>query len=346
MNLKPPIRVVIVDDHEMILQSLVRLISADARFVIVGSALTALDGIEVLKRELPDVLVIDYQLPDMDAPEAIRIVRQILPEIKIVTFSGAERPGALYASMKAGSSAWVRKTRAIQELRDAITLVMRGDPFANDEIETLPKLEELEVLDRWVRERAAHQLAQWQKQFPTMLPLWMSVNLSVSDLGDSELVSSIANLIARTGISASSLVIEITESVLLDDTQQTHNFLRRISDLGVGLALDDFGTAFSSVSYIHRFPFNHLKLDISFTDELPHSLRSMLLVEEIGHLADSMKMTGTAEGIERQDQLDALREIGWKFGQGYLFSPALPADECEQLFARSSMFPQLSDLAN
>jgi EAL domain-containing protein (putative c-di-GMP-specific phosphodiesterase class I) len=159
-------------------------------------------------------------------------------------------------------------------------------------------------------------------------------------------VSSIANLIARTGISASSLVIEITESVLLDDTQQTHNFLRRISDLGVGLALDDFGTAFSSVSYIHRFPFNHLKLDISFTDELPHSLRSMLLVEEIGHLADSMKMTGTAEGIERQDQLDALREIGWKFGQGYLFSPALPADECEQLFARSSMFPQLSDLAN
>ena len=393
MNLKPPIRVVIVDDHEMILQSLVRLISADARFVIVGSALTAVDGIEVLKRELPDVLVIDYQLPDMDAPEAIRIVRQILPEIKIVTFSGADRPGALYASMKAGSSAWVRKTRAIQELRDAITLVMRGDPFANDEIETLPKLEELEVhyqpivdlecgriagfealvrwrhpqrgllhpdaflllaeqtgyieeIDRWVRERAVHQLAQWQKQFPTMLPLWMSVNLSVSDLGDSELVSSIANLIARTGISASSLVIEITESVLLDDTQQTHNFLRRISDLGVGLALDDFGTAFSSVSYIHRFPFNHLKLDISFTDELPHSLRSMLLVEEIGHLADSMKMTGTAEGIERQDQLDALREIGWKFGQGYLFSPALPADECEQLFARSSMFPQLSDLAN
>jgi EAL domain-containing protein (putative c-di-GMP-specific phosphodiesterase class I) len=270
---------------------------------------------------------------------------------------------------------------------------MRGDPFANDEIETLPKLEELEVhyqpivdlecgriagfealvrwrhpqrgllhpdaflllaeqtgyieeIDRWVRERAVHQLAQWQKQFPTMLPLWMSVNLSVSDLGDSALVSSIANLIARTGISASSLVIEITESVLLDDTQQTHNFLRRISDLGVGLALDDFGTAFSSVSYIHRFPFNHLKLDISFTDELPHSLRSMLLVEEIGHLADSMKMTGTAEGIERQDQLDALREIGWKFGQGYLFSPALPADECEQLFARSSMFPQLSDLAN
>src|SRR5665213_4503770 len=109
------IRVVVVDDHEMILQSVVRLLSDDSRIVVIGTALTAAEGIEVTKVQRPDVLVIDYHLPDMDAPEAIAKLREAHSGLKIVTFSGAERQGALYASIKAGSSAWVRKSRAIHE---------------------------------------------------------------------------------------------------------------------------------------------------------------------------------------------------------------------------------------
>jgi diguanylate cyclase len=155
----------------------------------------------------------------------------------------------------------------------------------------------------------------------------------VNDLSDPDLFESISGIITRAGIDPADLVVEITESVLLDDTEQTMDFFSRLKGLGVGLALDDFGTAFSSLSYVRRFPFDHLKLDISFTSELPQSIRSMLLVEEICHLATSMEMKSIAEGIERQEQADALRGVGCEYGQGYLFSRPLSVEDCEALLA-------------
>jgi EAL domain-containing protein (putative c-di-GMP-specific phosphodiesterase class I) len=143
-------------------------------------------------------------------------------------------------------------------------------------------------------------------------------------------------MVTGASIDPSDLVIEITESVLLEETEQTMHFLRRLKEFGVGLALDDFGTAFSSLSYVRRFPFDHLKLDISFTSELPHSTRSMLLVEKICHLATSMEMKCIAEGIELQQQADALLGVGCEYGQGYLFSRPLPAPECEALLGAVS----------
>ena len=380
------VTVVIVDDHEMILQSMVRLLSADPALDVIGTALTAAEGIEVTKRLNPDVLVIDYHLPDMDAPEAIRQLREAQSSTRVVTISGSERSGALYASIRAGSSAWVRKTRAIHELRDAIRHVAAGTPYANEEMAALPPEDQLvvhyqpivslshggvvgfealvrwqhpergllfpdsflsyaeetgyiEVIDRWVREHAVQQLAAWQHEFPRDSPLWMSVNISASDILDPELFQSIAETLASSEVDPSALVIEITESVLLDDTETTMNFLSKLNDIGVRLALDDFGTAFSSVSYIRRFPFDHLKLDISFTAEITSSVRSRLLVEEIWHMTDSMKMMGIAEGIERHDQLSALVDIGFEFGQGYLFSHAVSALECDALLIKESLIP-------
>jgi len=336
----------------------------------------------------PDVLVIDFHLPDMDAPDAIRELRNAGSSVKVVTISGSERPGALYASIRAGSSAWVRKTRAIHELRDAIRHVAAGWPFANEEMEATPKEDELlvhyqpivalsdghivgfealvrwqhpeqgllypvsflpyaeetgyiEEIDRWIRRQAVRQLAEWQTRFPSDPPLWMSVNLSASDILDPALFDSISGILEESRLQPEHLVVEITESVLLDDSDTTMKFLTKLNDVGVKLALDDFGTAFSSISYVRRFPFDHLKLDLSFTAELPNSIRSMLLVEEIWHMAESLKMTGVAEGIERQDQLDALRDIGFEFGQGYLFSSAVPATECELLLSRSGLLPAI-----
>jgi EAL domain-containing protein (putative c-di-GMP-specific phosphodiesterase class I) len=323
----------------------------------------------------------------MDAPGAIKTLREVHPTGKIITLTGSERSGALYASMRAGSSAWVRKTRAIQELRDAVHHVAAGRPVTNEAMELLPTLDQLVVhyqpilelaserivgfealtrwqhpergllypdaflplaeetgfvveIDQWVRERAICQLADWQNRYSSTPCLWMSVNLSASDLSDLDLLGSISRAVTGAGIDPNDLVVEITESVLLDDTEQTMNFLLRLKDLGVGLALDDFGTAFSSLSYVRRFPFDHLKLDVSFTAELPHSVRSMLLVEEICHLATSMEMKTTAEGIERQEQADVLRGIGCEYGQGYLFSRPIPVADCEALLAAGgSPFP-------
>jgi EAL domain-containing protein (putative c-di-GMP-specific phosphodiesterase class I) len=374
------IRVLVIDDHEMILQSLVRLLCDDPHIAVVGTALTAEEGIAVTREQLPDIVIIDYSLTDMDAPDAIRILRTVHPKVKVITFSGAGRPGALYASMRAGSSGWVNKTRAIQDLRSAVLNVAAGRPVSNEEIESLPELDQLVLhyqpivslesglvvgfealvrwqhpergllypiaflplaeetgfiveIDRWVWKRAAHQLREWQNRFDLTPRYFMSVNMSVADLSDPDLFDSIAAIVRHAGLNPLDLVFEITESVLLEDTAQTTEFLGQLKELGVGLALDDFGTAFSSLSYVRRFSFDRLKLDHSFTSELPDSTRSMLLVEEICHLSTSMKMKSIAEGIERQEQADALRAIGCDCGQGYLFSRPLSAGECEDFIA-------------
>ncbi|HUZ41920.1 MAG TPA: EAL domain-containing protein [Acidimicrobiales bacterium] len=378
------IRVVVIDDHEMVLQSVVRLLEEDSQIIIVGSATTAAEGIDIVRAERPDVVIIDYVLPDMDAPEAIQQMLDLHPEVKIITFSGSGRPGALFASRRAGSSAWVQKTRAIQDLRDAVHHVAAGRPVGNEETKMLPTLDELVIhyqpiveiehenivgfealvrwqhperglllpvaflplavetgfivdIDRWVWQHAALQLHTWQEKYVHGPRMWMSVNLSASDLLDPTLFDAIFQTVQEARIEPSDLVVEVTESVLLDDTAQSMEFLTRLRSLGVKLALDDFGTAFSSLSYVRRFPFDHLKLDLSFTADLPHSTRSMLLVEEICHLAASMDMTCIGEGVERVEQAKALYEVGCQLGQGYLFSRPLPIAECEELFIHGPM---------
>jgi EAL domain-containing protein (putative c-di-GMP-specific phosphodiesterase class I) len=400
MSEESAIRIVLIDDHEMFLQSLLRLLQEDPQLVVVGTALTAGQGFEITQQLRPDVVIIDYHLPDMDAPEAIRRLREVHPEGKIITLTGEDGKGALYASLRAGSSAWVRKTRAIQELRDAVRNVAADRPVSSEEMDSLPALDQLVLhyqpivelvnervvgfealtrwqhpergllypaaflplavdtgfmieIDKWVWKQAALQLRYWQQSYSTAQRTWMSVNISTAYLSEPGLFESISGIVRFAGIDPTDLVLEVTESVLLDDTAQTMDFLTRVKGLGVGLALDDFGkhalpleragdasrrpasaTAFSWFSNVRRLPFDHLKLDVSFTAELPQSGRSTRLIEEICNLASSMKkMRSIAEGVERQEQADALRGIGCEYGQGYLFSRPVPAADCEALLA-------------
>ena len=382
MSEESAIRVVLIDDHEMVLQSMVRLLCDDPQIAVVGVALTAEQGISVTREVRPDIVIIDYSLTDMDAPDAIELLRTVHPEVKIITLSGSGLPGALYASMRAGSSGWVNKTRAIQELRNAVLNVAAGRPVSNDAMESLPLLDQLVLhyqpivalgneqvvgfealvrwqhpergllhpasflplaeetgfvveIDRWVWEHATHQLHEWQQRFPSTPSYFMNVNMSVTDLSDPGLFETISEIVRQAGIVPTDLVIEITESVLLDDTARTMKFLSELKHLGVGLALDDFGTAFSSLSYLRRFPFDRLKLDTSFTSELPQSTRSMLLVEEICHLSTAMNMKSIAEGIERQEQADALRGMGCDYGQGHFFSKPLSTGDCEAFLSHA-----------
>jgi len=382
----PPIRVVVVDDHEMILQSVERLLAVDPQITIVGTALTAANGMEMVRQTTPDVLVIDYHLPDMDAPEVIRLLKVSHPDVKIVTFSGADRPGSLYESMQAGSSAWVRKTRAIQELRDAIVCVASGMPFLNDEIEAQPRLDQLalhyqpvvslesgrivgfealvrwqhpqqgllhpsaflphaertgfvEDIDRWVRQQAIAQLATWQRRFPSSPSLWMGVNLSSSSLLKLDLLTTTEKFIADSGVQPRDVIIEIKESALINSAEDTLELLTRMHSIGVRLALEDYGSSFSAMSYVHQYAFDCLKIERSFTTDLPRALGSAWLISGISEVTKSMNALCVAEGIESMEQVDALRESGVTLGQGFLFSPPASDEECHDLLLKESLFP-------
>jgi EAL domain-containing protein (putative c-di-GMP-specific phosphodiesterase class I) len=382
----PPIRVVVVDDHEMILQSVERLLAADPQITIVGTALTAADGMEMVWQTTPDVLVLDYHLPDMDAPEVIRHLKASHPDVKIVTFSGADRPGSLYESMEAGSSAWVRKTRAIQELRDAIVCVAAGLAYVNDEIEAQPRLDQLTIhyqpvvtldeglivgfealvrwqhpqqgllypaaflphaertgfvedIDRWVREQAIAQLAIWQQRFPSSPSLWMGVNVSSSSLAKRDLVATTDKFIADYGVQPRDVIIEIKESALVNSAEDTIELLSRLHAIGVRLALEDYGSSFSAMSHVHKHAFDCLKIERSFTTDLPRALGSAWLISGIAEVTKSMHSMCIAEGLQNMEQVDALRESGVNLGQGFLFSPPVSVEECHELLRNRTLAP-------
>jgi EAL domain-containing protein (putative c-di-GMP-specific phosphodiesterase class I) len=184
-----------------------------------------------------------------------------------------------------------------------------------------------------VAAEATRQLAAWQRRSGAEPRLWMSVNVSAVGLERPDVVDRVVEFVEVAGIRPEDLIIEITESVLLGDAEDTLQTMKRLKDNGVRLALDDFGTAFSSLSYLRQFPFDELKIDTSFTAELPESSRSMLLMQAIHQLAASIGLEGVAEGIEREEQADALRDAGWELGQGYLYSRPVDADACGPLLS-------------
>jgi EAL domain-containing protein (putative c-di-GMP-specific phosphodiesterase class I) len=151
------------------------------------------------------------------------------------------------------------------------------------------------------------------------------VNVSASGLKRPGLIDDIATAIEASGIAPHDLVLEVTESVLIENADSALLQLERLKSLGVRLALDDFGTGYSSLAYLQRFPFDHVKLDTSFTSALPESSRAMRLVEAIHHVATALDMHGIAEGVERPDQARALRDLGWEFAQGFLYSRPVDA---------------------
>jgi EAL domain-containing protein (putative c-di-GMP-specific phosphodiesterase class I) len=376
--------VLIVDDHEMLAESLVRLLSDDPGITVVGHEVTATNGIRRAAELVPDIVLMDFELPDMDGASATRMLRRLHPDIKVITVTGTQQRGAYFAAMEAGSSGWVRKTHALQELRLAVHSVHQGNGVLDDELASLPTLDQLRIvyqpvvdltvgavvgfealvrwqhpdrgllapehflaraeqtgllsqIDRWMRRQASAQLARWQGSGTAKgHRLWMSVNLSAADFANRGIADAVTEDIRDAGIDPADFVVEVTETVLLADDEITLSHLERIKSAGISLALDDFGTGFSSLSYLRRFPFDILKIDGSFTAELPSSSRTMLLVEAIQHLTSSVGLRGIAEGIERPEQVDALRRIGWQLGQGYLYSRPVDARACEALVEQAA----------
>ncbi|HET7273032.1 MAG TPA: GGDEF domain-containing phosphodiesterase, partial [Rubrobacter sp.] len=186
-----------------------------------------------------------------------------------------------------------------------------------------------------VLEEACQQAKAWQERHPANTPLTMTVNVSARQLQRPDvLVEQVVRALEKTGLSPGSLVLEITESMLMGDAEHSVDVLGRFKDLGVGIAVDDFGTGYSNLAYLKRFPVNALKVDKSFVDGLGKNPEDTAIVEAVVSLARAMGMQAVAEGIETTGQAELLRALGCELGQGYYFSEPLSADEASALIPR------------
>jgi diguanylate cyclase (GGDEF)-like protein/PAS domain S-box-containing protein len=182
--------------------------------------------------------------------------------------------------------------------------------------------------------QACTDLAMWQQTYGDRAPGSVAVNLSPKQLQSASVVADVEAALETSGLPAESLVLEITEGVLLEDTEQVAATLAALKDLGVRIALDDFGTGYSSLSYLDRFPVDVVKIDKSFIDSLDSAGAPPSLVSAIVNLGAVLGLDVTAEGIEQPHQLDRLKALGCGQGQGYLFARPLPAAQfAEQLMA-------------
>ncbi|MDQ0871550.1 diguanylate cyclase (GGDEF)-like protein/PAS domain S-box-containing protein [Paenibacillus sp. V4I3] len=180
-------------------------------------------------------------------------------------------------------------------------------------------------IGEWVLRTACRQNKAWQDAgFP---PIVMSVNLSSIQLQNDHLVRTIGQILQETELDPQWLEIEITESMLLQNTQHTMKVLEEIKELGISISIDDFGVGYSSLSYLKHFSFDYLKMDKSFIDNLNMSPKDELIISGIIKLAHSLNMKVIAEGVESDQQLSYLREQGCDGVQGYLISKPLSAGE-------------------
>jgi diguanylate cyclase (GGDEF)-like protein/PAS domain S-box-containing protein len=190
-------------------------------------------------------------------------------------------------------------------------------------------------LGRWVIAEACRQAMEWSAHGPSD-PVKMAVNVSVRQFDRCDLPAMVSEVLAETGMPAGQLCLEMTESVLMTDTEENLAQLVRLKALGLTLAIDDFGTGYSSLAYLRRFPVDTLKIDRSFVERLGELTDDSALANTIVQLGQSLGMSTVAEGIEEYGQLAALRDMGCEYAQGYYFSRPLPATEAGRLLRDSS----------
>jgi predicted signal transduction protein with EAL and GGDEF domain len=183
-------------------------------------------------------------------------------------------------------------------------------------------------LGDWVLRTACTAAAGWSQD------VCVAVNLSPAQFKDRNLVPSVVSALAVSGLASCRLELEITESVLLQDSNITLATLHKLRALGVRISMDDFGTGYSSLSYLRSFPFDKIKIDRSFVSELATRDDSMAIVRAVTGLGKSLGISTTAEGVETNEQLALLRLEGCTEVQGYLFSPPRPAEDVEAMLAK------------
>ena len=181
----------------------------------------------------------------------------------------------------------------------------------------------------WVLREACSRMRSWQTTLGRDLTI--TVNLSPRQVSEPTLVKEVAAALRESGLAASSLVLEITETVLMGDTEATSGKLGRLKGLGVRLAIDDFGTGYSSLDYLKRLPIDMIKVAKPFVDDVTKGSEQAALAQAIIRLGDTFGLETVAEGIEHEEQTDRLRELGCPLGQGFFFSVPLEVTEAKAL---------------
>ena len=189
--------------------------------------------------------------------------------------------------------------------------------------EFIPALEDsglILALGEWILRQACADAASWPAQ------LQVNVNLSGRQLADPSIVQHVAEALAASGLAPDRLMLEITESVIMHNTETTVQRLNELRELGVGFAIDDFGTGYSSLSYLRSFPVDELKIDRSFIETIAEDPAAVPLVATIVQLARALSLTTVAEGVETQAQFDLLKELGCDRVQGFFFARPAPVE--------------------
>ncbi len=185
-------------------------------------------------------------------------------------------------------------------------------------------------IDRWVLRESCRQVRAWQTGIPGAEHLSVHVNLSARDLQHEGLADDVAEAVRGSGLAPADVILEITETTLVQDADAVATELSKLKELRVGLALDDFGTGFSSLSHLYEFPIDIIKIDRSFVGALGIDTRSPDLVKALVELGHTLGLTVVAEGVEQAAQLEYLRSIGCERAQGYYFAKPLNAGDLEK----------------
>jgi diguanylate cyclase (GGDEF)-like protein len=195
----------------------------------------------------------------------------------------------------------------------------------------IPVAEEIGLivaLGEWVIRQACDDAARWPDDVS------VAVNLSPTQLNSKNLLPTVLNALASSGLPAHRLELEITEAVLMQNSEVTLRTLHQLRSLGMRISMDDFGTGYSSLSYLRSFPFDKIKIDRCFIKGLGDSSEADAIVQAVAGLADNLQMTTTAEGVETREQLDRVRALGCTDVQGFFYSPAVPVQEVTKMFAK------------
>ena len=204
-------------------------------------------------------------------------------------------------------------------------------------IEFIPFAEENgQIIDigRWVLRRACMDAARWQSLFPKEKELRVSVNVSPVQFHDSGFLDELKTILSEVSLAPNSLMLEITEGVLIHDSEAVAKRLEEVKKLGVRLAIDDFGTGYSSLGYLRRFPIDLLKIDKSFVDFVASGPEESALARAVVKLGDTLGLSVVAEGVERNDQASVLLEMGCALAQGFLYSKPVDGHEIEALLSK------------
>jgi len=195
-------------------------------------------------------------------------------------------------------------------------------------------------IGRFILREACRQTAEWQNGLN--IPVSISVNLSARQLMHPNLIRNIRQILEETGLDARRLKLEVTESTVMEHSETSLNVLSELKRMGISLSTDDFGTGFSSLSYLHHFPFDRLKIDRSFISKMGDDEKSSAIVKTILQLGENLAIEVVAEGIETAAQLELLSKLGCHLGQGYLFARPSTGVEAGELLFDENPFPGLN----